>query len=148
MAELCRVGLAELGPERGGPLYVAREGRQEPVDVTLKAALDDPDHGAWVGTIDDVVIGYLVGRIDDLGDGRRLGVIEDVFVEELARSVGVGEALMDQALQWFQYCSCLGVDAVALPGMRETKNFFETFGFTARMLVVHHRLDAPAPDAP
>ena len=143
MAELCRAGLAELGPERGGPLYVARDGRREPVDVSLKAALDDAAHGAWVGTIDDVVVGYLVGRVEDLSDGQRLGVVEDVFVEPQAREVGVGEALMDQALPWFRDQGCLGVDAIALPGMRATKNFFETFGFTARTIVVHHRLDAP-----
>ena len=142
MAELCRAALAELGPERGGPLFIAREARREPVDVSLKAALDDPDHHLVVGTFDDVAIGYLAGRIEDLADGRRLGVIEDVYVEPGARAVGVGEAMMDQALAWFEAGRCFGVDAIALPGMRETKNFFETFGFTARMLVVHHRLDA------
>jgi hypothetical protein len=36
---------------------------------------------------------------------------------------------------------CSGVDATALPGNRATKNFFEESGFTARLLVMHHRLD-------
>jgi hypothetical protein len=35
---------------------------------------------------------------------------------------------------------CVGIDALALPGNRQTKNFFESFGFTARAIVVHRRL--------
>ena len=140
MAELCRTALAELGPERGGVVFLMREARREPVEVSLKAALTDPGHGAWVGTVDDEVIGYLVARTEELADGRRLGVVEDVFVDEMARGIGVGEALMDSALGWFRAAECFGADAVALPGMRETKNFFETFGFTARLIVVHRRL--------
>jgi hypothetical protein len=33
----------------------------------------------------------------------------------------------------------VGIDAFALPGMRETKNFFEGSGFTARLLVMHRQ---------
>jgi hypothetical protein len=36
---------------------------------------------------------------------------------------------------------CTGIDALALPGHRTTKNFFEGFGFTARALVMHRELD-------
>ena len=95
-----------------------------------------------------------MARVEDLADGRRLGVVEDVFVEEQARGIGIGEALMDPAIGWFVSLGCFGADAVALPGMRATKNFFETFGFTARLLVVHRRfhafdpVDADADDAP
>jgi hypothetical protein len=32
---------------------------------------------------------------------------------------------------------------VALPGMRESKNFFERFGLVARAITVHRRLGAP-----
>ena len=34
-----------------------------------------------------------------------------------------------------------GVDATALPGHRQAKNFFERAGFTARLLVMHHAVD-------
>jgi hypothetical protein len=33
---------------------------------------------------------------------------------------------------------------MALPGNRATKNFFETFGRTARAIVVHRTLNPPA----
>ena len=38
----------------------------------------------------------------------------------------------------------LYVDAIALPGHRATKNFFEEHHFTARALTMHHRLEARA----
>lgn len=38
---------------------------------------------------------------------------------------------------------CLGIDALALPGNRETKNFFEASGLTARAIVVHRSLGGP-----
>ena len=141
MAELVRAARAELRPERGADIFLTHEARGEPAAPDLEAALADRSRHAWVGTFDDVVVGYLIGRIEELRDGRRLGVVEDIFVEAGGRAVGIGEAMVDLAMAWFRQQRCTGVDAYALPGMRETKNFFETFGFTARLLVVHHRLE-------
>ncbi len=141
IVELCRTVLAELqARERGGPLFVAREARAEPVEESLAAAVDDPASILLVGTIDDVILGYASGRVEVLRNGRSLGVIDELFVEEPARAVGVGEAMMEQLLEWFRRQGCDGVDSTALPGARETKNFFEESGFTARLLVMHHRL--------
>jgi hypothetical protein len=39
----------------------------------------------------------------------------------------------------------IGIDALALPGDRATKNFFETFGLKARAIVVHRSLMATDP---
>ena len=35
---------------------------------------------------------------------------------------------------------CFGVDSLALPGDRHTKNFFESFGLVARAIIVHRSL--------
>jgi hypothetical protein len=48
---------------------------------------------------------------------------------------------MEAVLAWCDERGCFGVDALALPGNRETKNFFESFGLVARAIVVHRRLD-------
>ena len=142
LAALCRESLAEFrARERGGAVFVAREARGEPIEQSLRQAVLDPERLVVVGTIDDVIVGYATGRVEALRDGRCLGVIDDLFVVEEARAVGVGEALMDQLLPWFRAHGCAGVDATALPGARETKNFFEESGFTARLLVMHHRLE-------
>jgi ribosomal protein S18 acetylase RimI-like enzyme len=141
LAMLCRLAQAELAPGRGGAVFVAREARAEPVDASLAAALADPSHRVWAGTIDESVIGYAVARVEPLRTGTTLGVIEDIYVEPEGRGVSVGEALMGVALEWFTAEGCTGVDAYALPGDRATKNFFEGSGFSARLLVMHHRFD-------
>jgi hypothetical protein len=47
---------------------------------------------------------------------------------------------MEAVLAWAGERGCVGVDALALPGSRETKNFFESFGLVARAIVVHRDL--------
>jgi ribosomal protein S18 acetylase RimI-like enzyme len=141
LAELARAALDELAPTRGGGVFVVREGRAAPLDETLRADINDDGAVVLVGTIDGVPIGYAVGRTEVLRDGTRLGRIDDLYVDAGARDVGVGEALMAELLLWFGAAGCAGVDATALPGNRSTKNFFEMSGFTARLLVMHHRLD-------
>lgn len=141
LAELVRAGIAELAPTRGGAVWAAREARPEPVEESLRASLADDATRVVVGTIDDVPIGYAAVRVEVLHDGSRLGVIDDIFVEEGARAVGVGEAMMNDLVDWCVKQGCAGMDALALPGHRVTKNFFEESGFTARKLVMHHRLE-------
>ncbi len=144
LADLARKAIDELAPMRGGAVWLAREARTEPLDESLRLALKDPEARVLAGTIDGVVIGYAVARVERLDDGRGLGVVDDIFVEAEARGVGVGEAMIGDLVSWCEEQGCIGVDAVALPGHRATKNFFETFGFTARKLVMHHRLVADA----
>jgi GNAT superfamily N-acetyltransferase len=141
LAELARAGIAELTPMKGGVVWAAREARPEPVEESLKASLADDGTRLVVGTIDGVPVGYASVRVETLNDGSRLGVVDDIFVEEEARAVGVGEAMMGDLISWCEARGCSGMDAMALPGHRLTKNFFEESGFTARKLVMYHRLE-------
>jgi GNAT superfamily N-acetyltransferase len=138
LAELNRAVIDELAPMRGGAVWKAREARPEPVEEGLAALLDDPDARMLVATIDEVVVGYAVVHLEHLGDGSILGVIDDIFVEEGARQVGLGELMIGDLMAWCEEHKCTGMDAMALPGHRATKNFFEESGFTARQLVMHH----------
>lgn len=140
LGELARAAIAELTPMKGGVVWAAREARPEPVEESLKASLADPLTRVVVGTIDEFPVGYGAVHLETLNDGSRLGVIDDIFVEEGAREVGVGEAMMDDLVAWCEAQGCSGMDALALPGHRSAKNFFEESGFTARKLVMHHRL--------
>ncbi|NIR35956.1 MAG: hypothetical protein GWN79_05560 [Actinobacteria bacterium] len=47
---------------------------------------------------------------------------------------------MEAVLDWARTRGCEGIDSLALPGDRHTKNFFETFGLVARALRVHRAL--------
>jgi GNAT superfamily N-acetyltransferase len=136
LAELASAAAAGVASQRGGRLYL--DGLA-PCDV---ADLDRPDVLTVAGTIDDVVVGYAVVRLRTAGEGV-VGVLDALFVEEAAREVGVGEAMMDLVIGWCRANGCIGIDAVALPGDRATKNFFERFAMTARAIVVHRRLAEP-----
>jgi ribosomal protein S18 acetylase RimI-like enzyme len=151
----------ELEPLRGGAVFLAsrradqRTHTERLVDDLV--ALEAGQRLVVVGSIDDVVVGYASGRVAPMAtrtipnsesmsdssahDLKRLGVLDDLAVLPDARQVGVGEALLDLSFEWFRSQGCSGVDAYALPGQRETKNFFETFGMTARLLTVHIDLD-------
>jgi GNAT superfamily N-acetyltransferase len=128
---------AELAPMRGGQIWAAQEAREEPLEARFLAELEDPDTCVLVGLIEDVIVGYGVIGVETLRDGSRLARITDLFVEEPARAVGVGEALSDGLLAWAQERASVGVDVLALPGHRAAKNFFEEQGFTARALIMH-----------
>jgi GNAT superfamily N-acetyltransferase len=143
LVELARAGIAELTPMKGGAVWAGRDARPEPLERELASVLDDPACCALVGTIDEVVVGYGVTRVEALRDGTRLGVVEDIFVEEEARGVGVGELVLGELVEWCRRQGCFGMDAIALPGHRATKNFFEESGFTARKIVMYHRLVDP-----
>ncbi len=138
IAELNRAVIEELSPMRGGAVWKAREARPEPLEDGLADLLDNPDARVLVATIDDTVVGYAVVHLEYLADGSILGVIDDIFVEEGARQVGLGELMIDDLMTWCEERKCVGMDAMALPGHRATKNFFEESGFTARQLVMHH----------
>ena len=140
MSKLAAEGVAEQVDARGGAVWSRRETRSTPYRMSLEQAYHDPDQELWVGLIDDAIIGYAVCRLEVLRTGELLGVVSDFFVVEGARAVGVGEALMDEIVVWCEERSCVGIDALALPGNRATKNFFETFGFKARLLTVHRPL--------
>ncbi|MFN2607872.1 MAG: N-acetyltransferase family protein [Acidimicrobiales bacterium] len=148
LAELARMAIEELAAQRGGAVWRAGEARAEPVEDGLAAAVADPASLVVAGTVDGVILGYAVVRLEVLGDGSRLGVVDDIFVEDGARGIGLGEAMMDDLMGWSVARGCFGMDAMALPGARLTKNFFEESGFTARKLVMHHSLAAPPDSGP
>lgn len=139
----------ELVPLRGGAVLLAQQDRRatrESGDVATAKPSEPASTAAFVGTIDDVVVGLATVSVEELLDGSRLGVIRELGVLLGARGVGVGEAMLDEVLAFCRRERCRGIDSYALPGTRETKNFFETFGFTARLLVVHTNLaDDPDP---
>lgn len=141
LADMVAIAAEEKHGQKGGPLWFRRERRQGDPVATLRAALAAPDHEVAAGTLDSTVVGYGLVRVERLGDGTLLGVIDDIYVDPGARAVGIGEALMNHMLDWCRARGCFGVDSLALPGDRHTKNFFESFGLVARAIIVHRPLD-------
>jgi GNAT superfamily N-acetyltransferase len=140
LTELAAQAVEELRAGRGGAVWARHEGRQPPYEPELARQIEDPDHLVLVSTVDDVVMGYGVARAEVLADGGLLGVVTDLYTEPGARELGLGEATMQALVEWCSERGCLGVDSIALPGDRHTKNFFESFGLVARAIVVHRSL--------
>jgi GNAT superfamily N-acetyltransferase len=148
LAELARI---ELGEERGGPMWQLLHGRPDPLPATLSADLSEAasDAGAvLLGLVAGAPAGYAAAHREQLGDGTSIAVVSDVYVEAGFRGIGLGDALMTRLLTWATEHGCRGIDALALPGMRHSKNFFERFGLTARAILVHRDLEARPPDPP
>jgi GNAT superfamily N-acetyltransferase len=137
---LVRQALAEIQAVRGGNLLARGDGGLVAKALLRPGGLDtllaSPRRRVLVGTVDGEVVGLAVGRVDDVGEAA-IGIVDACYVEPDARCVGVGRALLDGLVAFFAGHACRGVDASALPGDRETKNFFEAAGFKARLLTLH-----------
>jgi GNAT superfamily N-acetyltransferase len=137
--------------EVAGAELLGRKGvwLQERIDAPWASsgeAVDAVLQSPWVtcvGTLDEFVVGVAVGRIEAMHRDGSVGVIHALYVEPEGRSVGVGDALVVELLSLFQQAGCVGADAWALPGERETKNFYEAHGFSARVITVHHSFIGP-----
>jgi GNAT superfamily N-acetyltransferase len=116
----------ELSVQRGGPVLVSHE-----------FAAPRPDaHRTTIGLLHGAAVGFTDTEIVAVDTGR-LGRVRRIFVEAEAREVGVGEAMLEDAMAWCREHGAFGIDGFALPGMRATKNFYEMVGMKARLLVVH-----------
>ena len=137
---LCESGTAELRPNRGGEIWSQWEARPEPVGPALAALITGADTNVVVGEIDGTTVGYAAVVRQTLHDGRLVGHLTDLYVMPEARGVGIGEAMMESITNWCRAHDCVGIDSLALPGDRATKNFFESFGLVARALRVHRAI--------
>ena len=141
---LAELAVEEMSPLRGGSVWSRREARRAPMAEGFRADLADPDVCVAVGAIDGTVVGYGTVRVEPLHDGDPIGRVDDLYVMPDARGVGVGESIINHLTDWAAGRGCVGLDSLALPGDRHTKNFFETHGLVARAIIVHRKLD-PSP---
>jgi ribosomal protein S18 acetylase RimI-like enzyme len=141
ISELAELLRHELAPMKGGALWAAREAPAAPYDGTYGELIERDDALLVVGTVDETVVGFGAVTLERLRTGETLGVITDLFVEPEARAVGVGEAMADALVEFCTTRGCVGIDALALPGHRAAKNFFEESGFTARAITMHRPAD-------
>ena len=123
---------------RGGAALVG-----DATTVTLLERWTQPGDAAHllVGEFEGAVVGLLAATASGGPRGLTSGLIECCYVETGARGVGVGTALMEAGVAWCAERGCDGVDALALPGDRTTKQRLEAAGFSARLLTLSRRLD-------
>ncbi len=91
--------------------------------------------GIFVAGIDRTVMGYLLARLSSTAIGE-IATIEQIFVTKDARNLGIGDALISATVEWAKGLKIVALDALALPGDRETKNLYERAGLVARLITV------------
>ncbi len=137
LSRLWREAVAELDGQRGGSLLAGSLFRGD-LNAFLTGALADPEHLLVLGLFDGVAVGVASARIERFR-WEPVANLELIFVEPNARRVGVAEAMLGEVGRWSASLGAIGVDAVALPGNRGAKSFFEAHGYTARLLIMHRR---------
>jgi GNAT superfamily N-acetyltransferase len=132
--------LAAVRHQRGGAALAGPIGASDLLSGWL--APSQPEAGAlFVGEFGGVVVVLLaLSTFTRPGQDARSGRVECVYVEDQARGVGVGSALMEAAVAWCVEHQCADMDARALPGDRASKQRLEAAGFTARLLILNRRL--------
>ena len=131
----------ELQDKKGGDVADRLDPHRDDPSARMAAALEDPGTVVLAGALDEAVVGYGLMVVGTAADGTGHAVVEEVYVDPPARSVGVGEALLDGLLSAARELGARAIQSVALPGDRATKNFFETHGMVARSIMVHRWLD-------
>ena len=122
-------------------MWPLADGLAEPIRESLENAISAPESMVVIGEIEHYPFGFLVARTEELlpqADGAKVGSIRLVFVDPEAREVGIGETMLDLALDLFKEKGLTRLDAHVLPGHRLAKNFFEAGGFSARSIIMHH----------
>lgn len=126
---------AEIDRWRGGKVLWEDRPSGEIADL-LAECLERDDILCILGTLDDVAVGVGLVAQAQLANGDPIAKIHIFYVLKDARGVGAGEAMMTALSEWSQARGCSGIDAIALPGDRSTKNFFESHGMSARSLTL------------
>lgn len=122
-------------------MWPVADGLEEPVIESFREALDDDDTIVIVGEVDGYPFGFLMARVERLlvqADGELVGAIRLIFVDHEAREVAIGEEMREMALRILRERGITKFDAHVLPGHRLVKNFFESGGFAARSIIMHH----------
>lgn len=128
------MGRANIAAERGGQLRLEE---CQLLGNEFADIVDQHDHRVFLSMIGEVPVGYLVLQ---LRPHQERGVVTHVFVEEQARELGFGDAMLRAAIDETARLGLPGIEGTALPGDRETKNLFERCGLVARKITVYKRI--------
>ncbi len=128
-----------IADHKGGDYWLDKEAFQNSGESLFIEVQQSESSVCIMGLYDDYPVGFLIGEIHNLLGAIAVD-IREVFVEPDARSVGVGETMMDALSEWAHTQSATYLTSRALPGDRALKNFFERYRITARLIEVVREL--------
>jgi len=139
---LRKEAISELKDKRGGEVLLNLDSFSEDSSENFSYWFDSSDHRIFTGLFGDAVVAYGVLEFSKTNDNQKIASIKEIFVLKDARSVGVGESVIHSITNEAIEHNAIGIDSFALPGDRETKNFFETQGMVARLIHVYRPLES------
>ena len=139
---LRKEAISELKNKRGGEVLLNLDSFSEDSSENFSFWFDSSDHRIFTGLFGDAVVAYGVLEFSKTNDNQKIASIKEIFVLKDARSVGVGESVIHSITNEAIEHNAIGIDSFALPGDRETKNFFETQGMVARLIHVYRPLES------
>jgi len=134
--------ILEVKSKRGGKVLLNLNSFSEDSKENFSYWFNSSDHCIFTGLFGDAVVAYGILEFSTTNDTQRIASIKEIFVLEDARSVGVGESVIQSMIKEAIRHNAVGIDSFALPGDRETKNFFETQGMVARLIHVYRPLES------
>ena len=141
LGELAARARMEMGGKRGGEVLDRLDVDRDLPAASVERLLAHEGGVVVVGCIADPPVGFGAMRVEMAADGSPHAVVEQIYVEPGARAVRVGESMIELLIAEATKRGAVGIEALALPGDRATKNFFESQGMVARAIIVHRRLD-------
>ena len=130
----------EASTYKASDIWLANEALKGPPEVIFQDFLSSDCKTLLIGEFDAYPVGFMLIQLFPL-DNNLLARVEEVYVDSEARKVGVGEHMMDEAIKWAKDQGASQILGRTFPGDRHTKNFFERFKVTARLIEVSKRLD-------
>ena len=138
LASLLEQAKTEVEPQRGGKIYLLTEVRQDSESFAFD--LSDSAKYLVAGIFEDLLVGWGAAVQLQISGGPKVAQVKEIFVQKDLRELGVGEAILQEILDWAKREGCQAIEGTALPGNREVKGIFERFGIKTRMLTVYKEL--------
>ena len=122
---------------RGGPAFGERFGGLDTPDTLGKVLTGlGTTYPGLVALLNGVTLGLCLWN-----DENGIRTVDLLFVEEEAREVGLGTALLQEAENSAKEKGLRRFEVLALPGDRFTKGRAESIGMKARLLVLSKELE-------
>ena len=106
--------------------------RAEPIDdAKLASIVANPSLTLFVAREDEGIVGTLTLAVFPIPSGD-LAVIEDVVVDESARGLGAGEALVTAAIAHATALGASEIDLTSRPSRKAANALYQKIGFVQR----------------
>ena len=130
----------EASTYKAADIWLALEALEGKPHQIFSDYLESNDKTILIGEFDNIPVGFMLIHLFSL-DNALAARVDEVFVHGDVREVGVGEHLMNAAVDWAKVNEAKQLLGRTFPGDRHMKNFYERFKVTARLIEVSKKLD-------